>query len=96
MSKTTQKWDRHSINAEVRRQGMTLTGIALDAGLSEAACRQGMLGSNRKGAEAIAAAINVPFRELFPDSYTRGRHAEERAKRKQSKPAKTQTNTAAA
>lgn len=70
------EWDRHAINAEVRRRGMTLTGIALDAGLSESACRQGIIGYNRRGAEAIANALGIPFRELFPDSYTRGRHNE--------------------
>lgn len=69
-------WDRHAINAEVRRRGMTLTGIALDAGLSESACRQGVIGYNRRGAQAIADALGIPFRELFPDSYTRGRHNE--------------------
>jgi hypothetical protein len=26
------------------------------------------------GAEAIAEALGIPFRELFPDSYTLGRH----------------------
>lgn len=72
----TQKWDRFAITAEVRRRGMTLTGIALDAGLSESACRQGVLGVNRKGAEAIAEALKVPFRQLFPSQYTRGRHNE--------------------
>lgn len=73
---TAPKWDRHAINAEVRRRGMTLTGIAKDAGLYESACRQGLLGVSRPGAEAIAKAIEVPFRELFPDTYTRGRHYE--------------------
>ncbi|MEO2038864.1 MAG: helix-turn-helix domain-containing protein [Martelella sp.] len=74
--KTDTKWDRPAILAEVQRQGMTLTGIARDAGLNESACRQGIIGASRKGAEAIAKAIGVPFRELFPDSYTRGRHHE--------------------
>ena len=69
-------WDRHAINAEVRRRGMTLTGIALDAGLSESAARQGIIGYNRRGAQAIADALDIPFRVLFPDSYTRGRHSE--------------------
>ena len=69
-------WDRHAINAEIRRRGMTLTGIARDAGLHESACRQGIIGVSRPGAEAIAAALGIPFRELFPDSYTRGRHDE--------------------
>ena len=71
-------WDRHAINAEVRRRGKTLTGIALDAGLSESACRQGIIGYNRRGAQAIAEALGLPFRELFPDSYTRGRHNEQK------------------
>ncbi|MBN9333262.1 helix-turn-helix domain-containing protein [Devosia sp.] len=72
-------WDRFAISAEVRRRGMTLTGIAVDAGLSESACRQGLLGVNRKGAEAIATALKLPFRLLFPNSYSRGRHREEQA-----------------
>ena len=73
---TTKKWDRHEILAEIRRRGMTLTGIARDAGLYASACRAGMIGASRPGAEAIAAALQVPFRDLFPDSYTRGRHDE--------------------
>ncbi|MBW8320041.1 unnamed protein product [Ciceribacter sp. T2.26MG-112.2] len=73
---TTAKWDRHQINAEIRRRGMTLTGIARDAGLYDSACRAGIIGASRAGAEAIAKALDVPFRELFPDSYTRGRHDE--------------------
>lgn len=74
---TTKKWDRHEILAEVRRRGMSLTGIARDAGLYESACRAGMIGASRPGAEAIANALGIPFRELFPDSYTRGRHDEQ-------------------
>lgn len=73
---TPQVWDRHAINAEVRRRGMTLTGIAKDAGLYASACRQGIIGLSRPGAEAIAAALDIPFRELFPTLYTRGRHDE--------------------
>jgi Ner family transcriptional regulator len=73
---TTKKWDRIEISAELSRRGMTLTGIARDAGLYESACRQGIIGASRAGAEAIAKALGVPFREMFPDSYTRGRHDE--------------------
>lgn len=69
-------WDRHAINAEIRRRGMTLTGIAEDAGLYSSACRQGIIGMSRPGAEAIAKALDIPFRVLFPDSYSRGRHNE--------------------
>jgi lambda repressor-like predicted transcriptional regulator len=69
-------WDRHAINAEIKRRGMNLTGIATDAGLYASACRQGIIGMSRPGAEAIAKALNIPFRTLFPDMYSRGRHYE--------------------
>jgi lambda repressor-like predicted transcriptional regulator len=71
---TTKKWDRAAIKAELLRQGKTLTGIARDAGLYDSACRAGIIGASRPGAEAIASALGIPFRELFPDSYTLGRH----------------------
>lgn len=67
------EWDRHAIKAEVHRRGMTLTGIAVDAGLHPSTCRQGLLGCNRRGAIAIADALGIPFEELFPTSYTLGR-----------------------
>ena len=70
------QWDRHAILAEVKRQGMNLTGIALDAGLYASACRQGLMGKSRPGAEASASAIGIPFRELVHDAYLRGRHSE--------------------
>ena len=73
---TPKVWDRHAINAEIRRKGMTLTGIARDANMYPSACRQGLMGLSRPGAEAIAAALGLPFRELFPTAYTRGRHDE--------------------
>jgi len=71
---TTKKWDRAAIKDELLRQNKTLTGIARDAGLYSSACRQGFIGASRPGAEALAAALGVPFREMFPDMYTRGRH----------------------
>lgn len=84
----TKVWDRHAINAEVRRRGMTLTGIAQDAGLYSSACRQGIIGMSRPGAEAIANALGIPFRVLFPDLYTRGSHNE----RKPSSTARRETS----
>ena len=75
---TTKKWDRAAIKTELLRQNKTLTGIAKDAGLYASACRQGIIGASRPGAEAIATALGVPFREMFPDSYTRGRHDQEK------------------
>lgn len=79
MKATETVWDRHAINAEVRRQGMTLTGIARDAGLHESSCRQGIIGYNRRGAQAIADALGIHFRVLFPDLYSRGRHDEKKS-----------------
>ncbi len=95
MSKTTIKWDRHSIKAEIHRRGMSLRGIAEDAGLAASACAHGLIGSSRAGADAIAKALDIPFRELFPDSYSRGRHEEERERRRKGK-RKPEQNTAAA
>ncbi|MGY5789094.1 helix-turn-helix domain-containing protein len=71
---TTKKWTRIAIKEELLRQNKTLTGIARDAGLYDSACRQGIIGASRAGAEAIAKALGIPFREMFPDSYTLGRH----------------------
>ena len=42
-------WDRHTILAEIRRRGMTLSGIAEDAGLEGSACRHGIARRNRNG-----------------------------------------------
>lgn len=80
---TTKKWDRRAIKDELLRQNKTLTGIARDKGLNESACRQGIIGASRKGAEAIAEALGVPFRDMFPDSYTLGRHDGEETSSKQ-------------
>ena len=71
---TPKKWDRTAIKEELLRQNKTLTGIARDAGLYDSACRAGIIGASRPGAEAIAEALGVPFREMFPDAYTLGRH----------------------
>lgn len=72
MTKRAAAWDRHAIKAEVGRKGLTLTAIAKLAGLEPSIVRHGLRGGNRRGAEAIAEALGIPFRELFPDSYLRG------------------------
>lgn len=75
MGRTSPKpvWDRPAIIAELHRRGMTLTGIAIDAGMYPSAARQGIGGQSRRGAQAIADALGVPFDELFPTMYLRGR-----------------------
>ncbi|TFF20507.1 hypothetical protein E3C22_16490 [Jiella endophytica] len=73
-AKPPAQWDRHSIKAEIHRRGMSLSGIARDAGLPESACRLALMGMNRKGADAIAAALGIPFDTLFPaDMFVRSR-----------------------
>ena len=80
MTKTQQLpapvWDRHTILAEIRRRGMTLSGIAEDAGLEGSACRHGIARRNRNGALAIAAALGFPFDTLFPDYHARGHNSD--------------------
>lgn len=66
-------WDRHSIKAEIHRRNMTLTGIAREAGLTESACRKALFGLDRKGADAIADALGIPFDTLFPTGFLRSR-----------------------
>lgn len=78
-------WDRFRIKAEVHRQGKTLTEIALDAGLSESACRMALTGGSRKGALALSNFLKVPMPQLFPGLYLRVRstHAQPSPKRAQ-------------
>jgi Ner family transcriptional regulator len=70
------KWDRHLILALVRQRGMTLSGIAEDAGLEGSACRHGIARRNRRGARAIADALGMPFDTLFPDYHERGHNSD--------------------
>ena len=55
------EWDAEAIKAEIRRRGLNMTKIAIDAGLTEAACRKALFGLSRPGADAIAAALGIPF-----------------------------------
>lgn len=73
------EWDRHAIKAEINRRGMTLTGIARAAGLSESACRRALFGLDRRGADAIADAIGIPFDTLFPTGFIRSRSSHPKA-----------------
>lgn len=59
------QWDKYSIGAEIRRQGLNLTQIAKDAGAYNSICRVGLNGGSRPGAELIAKALGVPFQKLF-------------------------------
>lgn len=66
-------WDRHAIKAEIGRKGLTMEAIAVQYGLKGSQVRHGLLGSNRTGATAIASALGIPFRTLFPNLYPNSR-----------------------
>lgn len=68
--------DRHSLFAEIRRRGMTLSGIATDAGIDPSACRHGIDRKNRTGAKAIAAALGWPFDYAFPNYHERAHNSD--------------------
>lgn len=74
--KEPEVWDRHAIKAEIGRKGLTMEAIAVQAGLKGSQVRHGLLGTNKTGAMAIAAALGKPFRTLFPTLYLRGRASE--------------------
>lgn len=69
----TQKWDRHSIKAELARRGYTLTGLALEHGLHESACRRALHSTCLSGAQVIAKVLGVEVKDLFPDRYLQRR-----------------------
>ena len=64
-----QKWDQHSILAELRRRGMTMTKLAELNGVNPGYFRQVWTRTVRKAEVAIAEFIGVPVEELFPDRY---------------------------
>ncbi|MGX7745888.1 helix-turn-helix domain-containing protein [Rhodopseudomonas parapalustris] len=64
-----QTWDRFSIKAEIQRRGETLTGLAIDAGLEDSACRVALVRRNFRGEEVIAKFLGIPVEELWPDRY---------------------------
>lgn len=76
----TKVWDRFSIKAEIERRGMTLSGLATDAGMYRSACRQGLRGESRPGAQVIAGALGIPFDELFSKIYVYNSHHDDQTK----------------
>lgn len=64
-----ERWDRHSIKAEVARRGSTLTRVALEAGLEESACRRALIRRFYRGEVALANFLGVPLIELWPERY---------------------------
>lgn len=67
------RWTADAIREEVRRRHLTLTGIARANDLPEDACRKALHGLSRRGADALADALGVPFDTLFPDGFVQSR-----------------------
>jgi Ner family transcriptional regulator len=64
---------REDIKAAVRKRGTTLKALALAGGLSESACRKALDVPCPRGEALIAAFLNLPIHEIWPDRYdTRG------------------------
>ncbi|MFT4098795.1 MAG: helix-turn-helix domain-containing protein [Rhodoblastus sp.] len=63
------RWDRYAIRAELSRRGLTLTGLAIAAGIEPSACRTALLRPNSDGEKAIAKALGQMPETLWPDRY---------------------------
>jgi len=60
---------REDIKAAVRKSGTTLKKLALDAGLSESACRKALDVPSPRAEALIAAVLRKPVHEIWPDRY---------------------------
>lgn len=62
-------WHKEDIKAAVRKQGKTLTRLALDAGLAESTCRNALYRPTPSGNRAIAAFLGLSVHDLWPQWY---------------------------
>lgn len=68
-----QKWDRHLILAHLRREGITLSGIAKLYELSDSGVKNIWTRPNEKVERALAGFIGVAVEHLFADRYPKKR-----------------------
>lgn len=64
-----QKWDRHAIFAEIRRQYGSLKALAEAVGETKGRLSLSLLKPYPKVDRSVAKAIDVPLNELWPDRY---------------------------
>jgi Ner family transcriptional regulator len=64
-----QGWDKHSIKAELHRQGMTLAKLAELAGMTPNSFSHVWTRPVRKAEKAIAGFLSVNPKQLWPDRY---------------------------
>ena len=70
---TNPTWDRHSILAHLRREGMTLAALAANYGLAASSVKNIWTRPNEKAERAIADFIGQPVEKVFPDRYPKTR-----------------------
>ncbi len=62
-------WHPADIKALIQKRGATLTGLAVEAGASEGACRTAIVRRNEPGETIISRFLGIPAHELWPDRY---------------------------
>lgn len=68
--KQSQVWNRHTIKAAIAEKGFTLTGLAIQHGLSPQTVRNALDVPSKSGELAIAECLKKPVQELFPTRWT--------------------------
>lgn len=63
-------WDRHTITAEIRRKGLTFSGLSRAHGLHNTSIRTALYQSAPKYEVIIAEVIGVAPEEIWPSRYT--------------------------
>jgi len=62
---------RYDIRAALQKKGLTLRQVSLAAGLSKSACGFALLYPSFRAEVAIADALGVPPKALWPDRYSK-------------------------
>lgn len=62
-------WHPADILSAIKKRGMGLTRLAIEAGASPEACRSALIRRNRRGEEIISAFLLVPACDLWPDRW---------------------------
>jgi len=61
-----QGWHPAEIRAAIAMRGKTLSGLAVEAGLDDSACRAALIRPLPKAEMAISRFLEVPLHELWP------------------------------
>ena len=65
------KWHAEDIKAEIRKKGVSLKALALQAKLSESACRASLLRPQPASDKVISEFLDVHLHVLWPDRYAK-------------------------